>query len=97
MWPIVVLIVLPFVPAILLLACAAIALRLARLEDGTAISAIVDDAEAVEEHSWSCLRARCNPPEPSAQTKAECDCPSLNGGKCTYPNCSAADGGGKQS
>jgi hypothetical protein len=31
-------------------------------------------------------------PEPSAQTKAECDCPSLDGGKCTYPDCSQSDG-----
>jgi hypothetical protein len=39
------------------------ALRLARREDGNALSAIIEDAEAVEEHSWSCIRARCSPPQ----------------------------------
>ena len=38
------------------------ALRLARRADGDALSAIIDDAEAVEEHAWSCTRARCSPP-----------------------------------
>jgi hypothetical protein len=28
--------------------------------------------------------------KPSAQTKAECDCPSLHGGRCMYPDCSQA-------
>jgi hypothetical protein len=38
------------------------ALRIARREDADALSAIIDDAEAVEEHSWSCIRARCSTP-----------------------------------
>lgn len=38
------------------------ALRLARRVDGDALAAIVDEAEAVEEHAWSCVRSRSSPP-----------------------------------
>lgn len=28
--------------------------------------------------------------KPSALTQAECDCPALHGGECTYPDCTKA-------
>jgi hypothetical protein len=47
-------------------------------------------ALADEMRKWRASRAELVDAKPSAQTKAECDCPSLHGGRCMYPDCSQA-------